>query len=103
MVNSRDREITYEIVEHIGVIASYSTGWKKELNMVKWNDGAPKYDIREWDPGHEHMSRGITLHEKEMQTIIDLVTDMKRHAACEPGSCSCGMCSSGEEAQQPLQ
>ena len=86
MVNGRDREITYEIVEHIGVIASYSTGWKKELNMVKWNDGAPKYDIREWDPGHEHMSRGITLHEQEMQTIIDLVEDMKRHKAGEPGS-----------------
>ena len=21
---------------------------EKELNLVSWNDGAPKYDIREW-------------------------------------------------------
>ena len=29
-----DREVTFEIVEEIGVIATHSTGWKKELNLV---------------------------------------------------------------------
>lgn len=85
-----DREVTFEITESIGVIASYSTGWKKELNLVKWNDGAPKYDIRDWDPGHEHMSRGITLHEKEMQLIVDYIQNrnqqQKRNAAVQNGS-----------------
>lgn len=75
MVASRnnDREIRYEIIEHIGVISSFSTGWKKELNIVKWNDGTAKYDIRDWDPEHEHMSRGITLHDKEMEAIVKMV------------------------------
>ena len=68
-----DREVTFEITEHLGVIAAYSTGWKKELNIVSWNGGAPKYDIRDWDPEHEHMSRGITLHEKEMRLVVDMV------------------------------
>ena len=42
-----DREVTFEIVEEIGVIATHSTGWKKELNLVSWNGGQAKYDIRE--------------------------------------------------------
>ena len=32
---------------------------------VSWNDNAPKYDIRDWEPKHEKMSRGITLTEEE--------------------------------------
>ena len=56
-----DREVTFEIVEEIGVIATHSTGWKKELNLVSWNGGQAKYDIRDWDPGHSRMSRGVTL------------------------------------------
>ena len=51
-----DRDVTFEITEPIGVIANYATGWKKEINLVSWNGGAPKYDIRDWDPDHEHMS-----------------------------------------------
>lgn len=68
-----DRDVTFEIVESLGVIAEYPTGWKKELNLVSWNGGGVKYDIRDWDPSHEHMSRGVTLHEKEMRQIIELL------------------------------
>lgn len=68
-----DREISFEIMEHIGVLSTYSTGWQKELNLVSWNGGQPKYDIRDWDMEHEHMSKGITLHEKEMRQIFDLM------------------------------
>ena len=32
---------------------------------MSWNDNDPKYDIRDWDPKHEKMSRGITLTEEE--------------------------------------
>ena len=62
-----DRDVTFEIVENIGIIASYATGWNKELNLVSWNGGAVKYDIRDWDPAHEHMSRGVTLHDRASQ------------------------------------
>ena len=72
-MNGFDREVRFQIVEHIGVISTHSTGWNKELNIVSWNGGQPKYDIRDWDETHEHMSRGITLTEKEMRTIGDLL------------------------------
>lgn len=74
-MNTRNNEIRFEIVEHIAVLAEHATGWKKELNMVAWNDNPPKYDIRDWDPEHEHMSRGITLHPDEMQRIVEAVKD----------------------------
>lgn len=61
-VNQRENsDITYDIKEHIGVIKTFNTGWQKELNIVSWNGGNPKYDIREWDMDHTHMTRGITL------------------------------------------
>ena len=73
-----DREVTFEIVEEIGVIATHSTGWKKELNLVSWNGGQAKYDIRDWDPDHERMSRGITLSEKEMGRVRQMLDERDR-------------------------
>lgn len=68
--------ITFEIVEHIGKIAPTSdNGWTKELNKVCWNGGNAKYDCREWNEDHTRMSRGITLSDSEMQTIVELLTD----------------------------
>jgi len=58
-------QINCEIKKHIGIISESKNGWTKELNLVSWNDNEPKYDIRDWDPKHEKMSRGITLTEEE--------------------------------------
>lgn len=66
-------QITFEIVEKIGVITEYPTGWNREINIVSWNGNEPKYDIREWSPDHEKMSRGITLKEEELRTILHLL------------------------------
>lgn len=66
-------QITFEIVEKIGVITEYPTGWNREINIVSWNGNEPKYDIREWSPDHERMSRGITLKEEELRTILHLL------------------------------
>ena len=68
-------EIVFEIKERIGVIKPYSTGWNKELNLVSWNGNAAKYDIRDWDPEHEHMARGVTLHPDEMRKVVALLKD----------------------------
>ena len=66
-------EVMFEIKKHIGVITEHPTGWKKELNLVSWNGNAPKYDIRDWSPDHEYMSRGITLAKTEMKRVVELV------------------------------
>lgn len=71
--NFDERDVTFDILEEIGVISTQETGWTKELNLVRWNGGLAKYDIRDWDPSHERMSRGITLKEDEMRRILSLM------------------------------
>jgi len=71
MAERERTDIKFEIVERIGVLGAYPTGWNKEFNVVKWNDKPEKYDIRDWSPGHERMSRGVTLHEDELLKLID--------------------------------
>lgn len=68
-------KVTFEIKAQLGVLTEYPTGWKKEMNMVSWNGNAAKIDIRDWDPEHDKMSRGITLNEKEVANLLDIVTD----------------------------
>ena len=71
MANNRKQEnnISFNIEKHIRVLSTASTGWKKELNLISWNGGQPKFDIRDWSPNHEHMSRGITLRREEAETL----------------------------------
>ncbi len=66
-------DIKYEVVKHIGVLSESANGWKKELNLVSWNDRPAKYDIRDWDENHEKMAKGITLSESEMENLVDLM------------------------------
>ena len=72
--NDFNREISFDIVESLGVITTYSTGWSKELNLVSWNEGPAKLDIRDWDPTHERMSRGLTLSAEEVKRLTEMLT-----------------------------
>ena len=65
-------DIKYEITKHIGVLSESAKGWKKELNLISWNDREPKYDIREWSPEHEKMGKGITLTDEELTALVRL-------------------------------
>ena len=66
-------DITFEIVKHTGVLSERRTGWRKELNLVSWNGGDPKIEIREWDETHNKMSRGIRFTESELVKLMDLL------------------------------
>ena len=68
-------DFSFEIMAQLGVIQEYPTGWMKELNIISWNGNFPKYDIRDWSPNHEHMSRGITLSEAEMARMLEAVAE----------------------------
>jgi len=66
-------EITFEITKHIGVLSTSAKGWTKELNLVSWNGREAKYDIRDWSPEHETMSKGITLSDEEITELKALL------------------------------
>lgn len=63
-------ELKYEIRRHLAVLnRNERTSWTKEANVVAWNDGAEKLDIRDWNPDHSKMSRGVTLSEDEARIL----------------------------------
>ena len=68
-------EFKFEITKELGVISENSKGWRKEFNMVSWNEREPKYDIREWSPDHERMGKGVSLTEEELATLEELIRD----------------------------
>jgi len=70
-------EIKFEIKEKIGVISESAKEWKKELNLISWNDKEPKYDVRDWDPEHKKMGKGITLSSEEMKALRDILNGME--------------------------
>ena len=62
-------ELKFEITERIGVLSENAKGWTKELNKVSWKEREPKYDLREWNPDHSRMGKGITLTDEEVETL----------------------------------
>lgn len=66
-------EFKFEVVEQIGVLSENAKGWKKEFNLVSWNEREAKYDIREWSPDHTRMSKGITLNEEEARVLLEVL------------------------------
>ena len=66
-------ELKYEIKENIGVLSQNAKGWTKELNLISWNDREPKYDIREWNPDHTRMGKGVTLSTEEFENLRKLI------------------------------
>jgi hypothetical protein len=70
-------EIKFEITEKIGVLSTSARGWAKELNLVSWNDRAPKYDIRDWSPDGVTMGKGVTLSKEELLALKDLLNGLE--------------------------
>ena len=63
-------DIKYEIKQNLGTLSESSKGWTKELNLVSWNNKEPKYDLRDWDPTHNKMGKGVTLTAEELKKIV---------------------------------
>lgn len=61
---------SFEIKESLCLLKEGAYGWNKELNVVSWNKGEPKYDIRDWSSDHKRMSRGIVLTKPEMEDLV---------------------------------
>lgn len=70
----------YEILEHIAVLSTNRNGYTKELNVISWNGYPPKFDLREWAPDHETMSKGITLTAEELAKLLDVAEERRDNA-----------------------
>lgn len=70
---ARKSEIKFNIKQHLGVLSASNLGWKKELNLVSWNGGNAKLDLRDWDETHEKMGKGVTLTPEEAEKLYELL------------------------------
>ena len=70
-------DIKYDIIKEIGVLSENAKGWRKELNLISWNGGAAKYDIRDWAPDHEKMGKGITLSAEEAGRLKEVLNSVQ--------------------------
>ena len=72
-------KITYNITRHLAVLStSEKSGWTTEANIVSWNNGPEKLDIRAWNPEHTKMAKGLTLTEKEAKRLALALGDLFR-------------------------
>lgn len=67
--------IKYEIIKNIKTLSETDKGYTKELNLVSWNDGNPKLDIRTWYSEHEKCGKGITLNEDEGKELMNALIE----------------------------
>ena len=72
MAEQKD-DFKFDITKGIGIIGEGSRGWRKEVNLVSWNDRPPKLDIRDWNETHDKMGKGITLSGAEARALIELL------------------------------
>ena len=73
--------VTFAITENIAVIGNGTKGWQKEVNMVSWNGGEAKLDIRDWAPDHDKMGKGIVLTAEEGRALMNA---LEAHFAGDP-------------------
>ena len=66
-------DIKFDVTKEIGVLSEGSRGWRKEINLVSWNDRKPKIDIRDWDGERVKMGKGITLNKEELLKLKELL------------------------------
>lgn len=78
MKNSQE-DIKVEIVEKLLVVEPRNAGWNLELNLVKWNDKEPVYDIRPWNEDHSRCGKGLTLTEENLKKIVGYCNETRIH------------------------
>ncbi|MDP4094016.1 MAG: PC4/YdbC family ssDNA-binding protein [Bacillota bacterium] len=68
-------ELKYEIKKNLIILSESTKGWRKEVNVISWNEGKPKLDIRDWDGEHKKMGKGVTLNKDEVAALGKYLKD----------------------------
>lgn len=70
-------DFKYDVLEKFGEISASSNGWKKELRLISWNGRPEKYDIREWSPEGNKISKGITFTKEEIASLKRILNSLE--------------------------
>ena len=76
----KKEELNYKVIKKFGVLDSDSK-MPKELRLISWNNGDPKYDLRPWglnEDGTEKCGKGITLDGEELQSLYEILKEIDK-------------------------
>lgn len=66
------KEPIFDLKEHLGVIFTTGNDWTRELNVIWWSDKEETfYDLRDWSPDHERMTRGVRLSKEGIEALVE--------------------------------
>lgn len=69
------KEFSYEIIEEIGQVGKpTASGWSTRLNLISWNGGTPKLDIRSWNEDMSRMGKGISFGKEDAKDLAVLLS-----------------------------
>ena len=60
----------------IAVLSRKERGYTKEINLVRWNEADPKYDIRNWHPDRQKCGKEIALTRDEATVLMDALKEV---------------------------
>lgn len=78
MAERKIKRIKFEVKRKLGSLPNNSQVWKKELNLVSWDDREPVYDLRLWKVDTEQPGKGITLTKEELKELVMIIKDELR-------------------------
>ena len=84
--SKRTSDINCKVIEKHGKLSNNEGKMNKELRVVSWNDGEPKYDIRPWqenEDGTERCGKGITFTAEELAALFDILKNIDEENAEE--------------------
>ena len=68
------KEFSYEIIEEIGQVGKpTASGWSTRLNLISWNGGSPKLDIRSWNEDMSRMGKGVSFSKEGAKDLAILL------------------------------
>lgn len=75
-----NEDFKFEIKEHIENLSDKTDkNWQRQLNLVSWNGGEPKYDIRDWhldeNGNPDKCGKGISLSYDEIALLGSALFD----------------------------
>ena len=73
--SSNASDFNFRILKNLGTMSQSANGWANEINLVSWNGNKAKFDIRDWSPNHEKMTRGVRLTSYEAKKLRDFLND----------------------------
>ena len=69
-------QLNFNIEDVCGTLSENKDGWRKELTYISWNNRAPKFVLRSWDPDYQAMTKGITLTKEELEKLRDVLNEL---------------------------